>query len=103
MVVDGMSMKIWNLGLVLLGVIVACSSHAQDAAVSQTERIAECDEYAQEYRRCTFLAAGDEIADKRAKALMDSLLASASSDASTQDALRRRCHDGARQLRQSCR
>ena len=83
---------------------IACSSRSQDSMVTGREHhLSDCDDYVVEYRRCTALSAGDEIAAQRSKTLAASFLSNASLDASIQEAQSARCREGARQLRASCR
>ena len=82
---------------------IACSSRSQDSMVTGRERLSDCDDYVVEYRRCTALSAGDEIAAQRTKTLAATFLSNGSLDASIQEAQSARCREGARQLRASCR
>ena len=84
--------------------LLGCSSRGQDSVVTgQEQHPSDCNSYVVEYRRCTALSAGDEIAAQRTKTLAATFLSNGSLDASTQEAQSARCREGARQLRASCR
>ena len=93
-----------NCCRMLMYVMLGCSSRGQDSVVTgQEQHLSDCDNYVVEYRRCTALSAGDEVAAQRAKTLAATFLSNGSLDASIQEAQSARCREGARQLRASCR